>query len=72
MLAPGERCFDGMEGGEKVFVLLPIQSDTVFSYNTGYPMGASSECTVLYPHYLHEWILFVFCLCFVAIHLCET
>ena len=54
------------------FFFLPIQSETVLSYNTGYPMGASSGCTVLCPHYLRELILFVFSLCLVAIHLCET
>ena len=75
MLALGEICFEGMGAVEKgvfCFFFIPIQSETVLSYNTGYPMGASSGCTVLCPHYLGELILFVFSLCLVAIHLCET
>ena len=48
------------------------QSKAIVSYNTGYPMGASRGCTVLSPYYLREFILFVFCFCLVATHVCET
>ena len=70
--APLETCFEGMGPVEGWACFLPIQSNTVLSYYTVLPMGASSGCTVLCPHYLRKLLLFVFSLCLVAIHLCET
>ena len=72
VLALGEVFSVGMGAVAKRSFFYQFQSETVLSYNTGYPMGASSERTVLCPHYLREWILFVFSLSLVAIHVCET
>ena len=58
--------------GMMFFFLIPNQSKTVVSYNTTYPLGVSSGCNVLCPKYLHDSILFVFCLYLVATHLCES
>ena len=51
-----------------VLFLIPIQSETVLSYNT----GTSSGCTVLCPNYLRKFIPLVFGLCLVTIQFCET